>query len=183
MTESALPSKGEAEQPAEHERRCECGEEPPSKFGDAKSASVAAREGEQPAPTCGLVVSSSAPLLAGADVPALAQPVVRPQAAAAAAGTQPAQAGEMDIRCFVEAVVEGRASLAHTVDPSEIPKSSHKIGLLPPPFLPTGTSTSSNAKDTKLAGCVQARARQAQCSSLRAPRSHAHDCWFDQDSC
>ena len=68
--------------------------------------------------------------------------------------------GEMDIRCFVEAVVEGRASISHTVEPSEIPRSQKKIGL---------HSSSLAAHLRRVFHCVvaqQERGHQEQCSSV-----------------
>ena len=153
MTESALPNRDEAEQPAEHEHGGGCGEEPMrEQESGAKSAPGAADEIEQACPASSLVASSSAPVLASADEPAPAPLAVRQPAASAAASAQPAQAGEMDIRCFVEAVVEGRASLAHTVNPSEIPKSSHKIGLSSAPT--TSLPARITANNTVIAWCV-----------------------------
>lgn len=98
--------------------------------------------------------------------PAAPAPAPPPAAAPAAPATEAAPGtplrGEMDIQCFVEAVVQGRASISHTVEPSEIPRSQKKIGLR--------TSISlclhSLCCNTSLWLTQQEREHQEQCSGL-----------------
>lgn len=101
-------------------------------------------------------------------VPSLQQPPTVSSIAASEPAMPPP--GEMDIQRFVEAVVQGRASISHTVDPSEIPRSQKKIGLLHTHFC------MSLQLITTLWLKQQGQERLEQCSGLccRATACHTH---------